>query len=150
MTGSPVPVGPLALATSLSGRNRVPAMAGLPVPLLLGPLAPVLSATAGNSVPAMTGPSAPVPAGPPGSATSAIATGFPISVGHAVPIVAILHFILSRGVSILLEPVLARDRSRSLSVCGCWVCRSSDICRRVKISARGAKGVPMGFWTPHV
>ena len=45
----------------------------------------------------MTGPPAPVPAGPLGSATSAMATGFPISIGHAVPIVAILHFIPSRG-----------------------------------------------------
>ena len=95
MTGSPVPVGPLASATSVSGRNQVPVTTGLPVSLLLGPLAPFLSATAGNCVPAKTGPPAPVPASPPGSATSAKATGFPISIGHAVPIVAILHFIPS-------------------------------------------------------
>ena len=76
-----------------------------------------------------------------------MATGFPISIGHAVPIVAILHFILSREVSISLEPVLARDRSRSLSVCDGLVCCSSDVGRGVKLSARGERGVTMVSWT---
>ena len=79
-----------------------------------------------------------------------MATGFPISIGLAVPIVAILHFILSREVSVSLKPVLAGDRSRSLSVCCRWVYCSSDVGRGVKLSARGERGDTMGSWTPRV
>ena len=92
-------------------------MTGAPVSLLRGPLAPVLSVTAVNCVPATTGPTAPVPAGPQGSATSAMATGFPISIGLAVPIVSILHFILSREVSVSLRgPVEVIVRMLSLGL----------------------------------
>ena len=68
-------------------------MTGPPASVLFGPLAPVISASARNRVPATTGP--PVTAGPLDSATSAMATGYSISVGYAIPIVAISLSILS-------------------------------------------------------
>ena len=88
----------------------------------------------------MTGPPAPVPAGPRGTATSAMATGFPISIGFAVPIVATSFCILSQGVSVSSKPVLAGDRSRSLSVSCRWFCCFSEVGRGLKLSAKGERG----------
>ena len=96
----------------------------------------------------MTGPPAPVPAGPRGTATSAMATGFPISIGFAVPIVATSFCILSQGVSVSPKPVLAGGRSRSLSVCCRWFCYFSEVGRGLKLSAKGERGDVRGSWTP--
>ena len=97
MTGPPAPVtaGPLASATSVTVRNRVPVTTGPPASVPVGSLAPVISVTARNGVPATTGPPAPVTAGLLNPATSATAIGFSISVGYAAPIVAISFSILS-------------------------------------------------------
>ena len=61
---------------------------------------------------------------------------------------AISLFITSVGVSSLIESVLARDRSSSLSVGACRVDCIPDIFRGVNFSARAERGVTMVFWTP--
>ena len=123
-------VGPLASTTSVTVRNRVPVMTRF---------YSVFSATARNRVPATTGPPAPATAGPLGSATSAMATGLSVSVGSAIPIMAISLFVT------LIESVLARDRSSSLSVGACGVDCIPAIFRGVNFSARAERGGHYGL-----
>ena len=101
-------------------------MTGASVLLIRGPLAPVLSVAAVILISVTRG-----------SATSAMATGFPISIGFAVPIVAILFFILSQEDSVPPKPVVAGDRWRSLSVYCRWFCCFSEVGRGVKLFAKG-------------
>ena len=56
----------------------------------------------------------------------------------------------SQGTSEPITPVMAGDRSRSLSVCCRWFWVFSEVGRGVKLSAKGERGDVRGSWTPRV